>query len=191
MDQGASWAKFNSNLPTVAVHEIAIHPTAGEIVAGTHGRSLWVLDVTALRQMSPETVKSDAHLYKPNDAIRWHRQLLRGSSGTRRFVGQNPPFGAQIFYSLGKDTAKVTLKITDIHGQTIRELETVNKAGLHVSRWDLRPASGDSETKHARSRPSVQPGSYLVILTVNDREYRQPLTVLVDPDYPESTVTCD
>src|SRR5262249_3223369 len=40
LDRGKSWVKINNNLPTVAVHEIAIHPTAGEIVAATHGRSL-------------------------------------------------------------------------------------------------------------------------------------------------------
>src|SRR4029077_3954861 len=37
LDRGADWIKLNNNLPTVAVHEIAVHPTAGEIVAATHG----------------------------------------------------------------------------------------------------------------------------------------------------------
>lgn len=40
IDRGGSWTRINNNLPTVAVHEVAIHPTAGEIVAATHGRSL-------------------------------------------------------------------------------------------------------------------------------------------------------
>ena len=44
LDRGKSWTKINNNLPTVAVHEVAIHPTAGEIVAATHGRSLWIVD---------------------------------------------------------------------------------------------------------------------------------------------------
>src|SRR5262249_25644872 len=49
INRGESWTKINNNLPTVAIHEIAVHPTAGGIVAATHGRSLWVLDVGALR----------------------------------------------------------------------------------------------------------------------------------------------
>ena len=49
---------MNSNMPTVAVHAFAQHATAGEMVAGTHGRSLWVLDVTALRQMTKETIEA-------------------------------------------------------------------------------------------------------------------------------------
>ena len=57
LDRGESWTKINNNLPTVAVHEFAIHPTAGEIVAATHGRSLWILDVTPLRQMTAAVVE--------------------------------------------------------------------------------------------------------------------------------------
>jgi hypothetical protein len=58
VDRGAKWTRINNNLPTVAVHEIAVHPTAGEIVAATHGRSLWILDVTALRQLTAEAMKA-------------------------------------------------------------------------------------------------------------------------------------
>lgn len=187
VDRGASWTRLNGNLPTVAVHEIASHRTSGEIVAGTHGRSLWVLDVTALRQISAETVKADAFLYKPNDVVRWHYQPGRGSSGTRRFVGQNPDDGAQVFYSLGKDAGQVDLTISDIEGRTIRKLEAANNAGLHVVRWDLRREARGGQSGRSRGGLSVRPGSYLVTLTVDDQPYRQSLTVLADPDYPEST----
>ena len=77
-NRGASWTKLNSNLPTVAVHEFAQHPTAGEIVVATHGRSLWVLDVTALRQMTPEVLKAKAHLYGPNTVVKWQMEPGRG-----------------------------------------------------------------------------------------------------------------
>lgn len=95
IDRGRSWTRLNSNLPTVAVHEIAIHPAGGQIVAATHGRSLWILDVTPLRQMTAETVSARAHLYKPNTAIYWRLELRRGG-GARDFAGQNPPSGAHI-----------------------------------------------------------------------------------------------
>src|SRR5262249_55001612 len=74
LDRGASWARINNNLPTVAVHEVAVHPTAGEIVAATHGRSLWILDVSALRQMKPEVLRARAHLYRPQPAVQWREQ---------------------------------------------------------------------------------------------------------------------
>ena len=87
IDRGVSWTKLNSNLPTVAVHEVAVHPTAGEIIAATHGRSLWILDVAALRQLTPETIAANGFLYNPQPAIRWRSKPSRGSSGIRRFVG--------------------------------------------------------------------------------------------------------
>src|SRR5262249_40552012 len=124
LNRGQSWTKINNNLPTVAIHEIAIHPTAGEIVAATHGRSLWVLDVTALRQMSADTLKADATLFRPNVVIRWRNEPGHGSlygHGSRRFAGKNPPTGAQIYYALGKKATKVTLKVVDYAGQTVKE----------------------------------------------------------------------
>src|SRR5262249_15398286 len=66
LNRGTSWTKINNNLPTVAVHEFAVHPEAGEVVAATHGRSLWVLDVAALRQITPEVLKAKAHLFEPH-----------------------------------------------------------------------------------------------------------------------------
>src|SRR5262249_59195306 len=78
-NRGETWTRLNNNLPTVAVHEIAVHPTAGEIVAATHGRSLWVLDVTALRQMTSESLKATAKLYRPNVVAYWKSEPERGS----------------------------------------------------------------------------------------------------------------
>jgi photosystem II stability/assembly factor-like uncharacterized protein len=150
IDRGASWSKLNNNLPTVAVHEFAIHPTAGEMVAATHGRSLWVLDITPLRQMKPEVVKAKARLFRPNVATLWHSEPGRMSpygNGSRRFVGQNPPRGAQIYYALNKKAEKATLKVVDYNGNTVRELEVKKEPGFHRVTWDLtrpreRPAGG-------------------------------------------------
>jgi photosystem II stability/assembly factor-like uncharacterized protein len=136
LDRGGSWTKINgTSLPTVAVHEVAIHPTAGEIVAATHGRSLWILDVTALRQMASESVKEKPTLYKPNTLTRWQDMPGRGRSG-RRFVGQNPPTQAQVYYSLPKKAEKVALRFHDIDGKKVGEMNVPADAGLHKVGWD-------------------------------------------------------
>src|SRR5262249_4796390 len=123
LNRGASWAKLNSSLPTVAVHELAIHPTAGEMVAATHGRSLWVLDITPLRQMTVESLKTPAQLFEPNAVVRWRPEPARNvPSGSQYFYGENPPRGAQIVFVLGKKPEKVNLKVVDIAGKTVREL---------------------------------------------------------------------
>lgn len=194
VDRGASWTKLNSNLPTVAVHEIAVHPTAGEIVAGTHGRSLWILDVAALRQVTPDTIAADAHLYAPMSAIKWRSSPRRGSSGLRRFEGENPASGAVMYYSLGREAGAVAMKITDIAGRVVTEQQGETTAGLHRLTWDLRrrlppqrPAAGQrSSPQPARPRIGgiVPSGSYLITLTVDDQEFRQVLVVENDPDAP-------
>jgi hypothetical protein len=195
VDRGQSWTKLNSNLPTVAVHEVAIHPTAGELVAATHGRSLWILDVAALRQVTAATLSADAWLYRPQAAVKWHSKPSRGSSGTRKFVGENPPGGAAIFYSLGKDAGAVELKITDIEGRELAEIAGETKAGLHRIAWDLRrtppPSAGAAQSGSGRGQRmrrggTVPSGSYLVTLTVDDQQLKQVLVVEDDPDAPDA-----
>ncbi len=142
IDRGASWTKLNSNLPTVAVHELAQHPTSGEIVAATHGRSLWIADVSALRQFTSEKMKSGNQLYKPNEVIRWRRMPEAGSSGTRRYVGENPGTDAQLFYSLSRDVQSAELEIRDITGRRVALLSGGNRTGLQKVTWDMRITAG-------------------------------------------------
>jgi hypothetical protein len=140
IDRGHYWTKLNNNLPTVAVHDFAIHPTAGEIAAATHGRSLWVLNITPLRQITTEIAKAKAHLYEPTAATRWITEPRRGGTN-RRFVGETPPAGAQIYYSLTKRADKISLSIVDYAGKTVRELRASGEPGLHRITWDLGMAS--------------------------------------------------
>ncbi len=190
VDRGRSWTKLNNNLPTVAIHEIAIHPTAGEIVAATHGRSLWVLDVAALRQLSAESIAAKVSLYRPLAAVKWRSRPRRGSAGTRQFAGAIPPQGATIYYSLAKDAESVILQVTDIEGRVVRELEGESNAGLHGIQWDLRqvrPVRGSKAAKRSsrmRRGGTVPSGKYLVTLIVDDQQLKTVLAVEEDPDAP-------
>jgi photosystem II stability/assembly factor-like uncharacterized protein len=187
LDRGKSWTKINNDLPTVAVHEFAQHPTSGEMVAATHGRSLWVLDVSALRQAKPTTPTEDVKLFEPVPAMRWHSEPGRGSAygtGSRHFIGENPPAGAQIYYSLGKKAEKgVTLKVVDFAGQTVSTLKPENKPGLHRIGWDLTRGGGIPVVGPRRGGGggAVAPGMYRVVLAVDGKEYTQGLRVEVDP----------
>jgi photosystem II stability/assembly factor-like uncharacterized protein len=194
VDRGGHWTKLNNNLPTVAVHEFAIHPTAGEMVAATHGRSLWVLDVTPLRQMTPEVLKAKVHLFQPNAVVRWRTEPQRGSlygMGARRFVGQNPPAGAQIYYLLGQKADKIALKVVDYAGKTVQEMKAVPDPGLHQVTWNLaRSQARGGPSGQPGGRPAffpvqpVPPGMYRVVLTVNGQEFSQPIKLEADPTVP-------
>jgi photosystem II stability/assembly factor-like uncharacterized protein len=207
VDRGNAWHKLNNNLPTVAIHELAIHPTAGEMVAATHGRSLWVLDITPLRQMTDKVLKAPAHLYEPNAAVYWRAEPAKGSpfgNGSRRYYGENPPRGAPLYYSLARKTEQLELKIVDHTGKTVRQLQVKTDPGLHKIIWDLRtiaqqnmppaPAKGPQPKGKAAAGqqplgPPAQPGTYRVVLTVDGTEYAQSLRVEPDPVLPSAIVT--
>ena len=156
-NRGVSWTKLNNNLPTVAIHELAQHPTSGELVAATHGRSLWVLDVTPLRQMTATVLKDKVHLYQPNPVVRW--RLEQGREGMfagaeRKFVGQNPPPGAQVYYALTHKAESAALKIMDHTGKQVAELTAETAPGLHRANWAL--TQGRSRRGPGAARPAEQ-----------------------------------
>lgn len=183
IDRGQTWTKFNSNLPTVAVHEFAQHPTRGEVVAGTHGRSLWILDLTPVRQFTKKALTERATLLRPNTAIKWITLPARANAGTRQFVGENPPTSAMIYYALTSNAAEVTVRIEDITGRLIREFEGNSSPGLHLVEWDLRRQLRGNQSGRFRRGPLVEAGSYRVVLQVDDDTFVQPLMVIDDPEY--------
>ena len=140
-NRGAAWNSLNTNLPTVAIFDFAFHPNNGEVVAATHGRSLWIADVTALHQLAAGHINDSPFLYKPTTAIRWKREASRGTTN-RKYAGENPPSGAVLYYALPKKAEQVSVKIIDASGQTLRELRGSNDAGLQRVTWDLIATGG-------------------------------------------------
>jgi photosystem II stability/assembly factor-like uncharacterized protein len=199
IDRGATWTKINNNLPTVAVLEFAQHPTSGELVAATHGRSLWVLDAAPLRQITNQAVKAKALLYKPNEVIRWRSEPRHGTmygAGSRRYVGENPSFQAQLYYSLTAPAKKARIKIQDYAGRTVRELDAGTELGLHRVEWNLmmqeQPTLLNMVSGGGEKRDVPAPaGMYSVVLTVDSDTYKQGLKVEPDPAAPNAVYTPD
>ncbi len=48
VDGGVSWQSLCNNLPTTSVHDLFVHPRDNELVIGTHGRSVFVMDVSSI-----------------------------------------------------------------------------------------------------------------------------------------------
>jgi photosystem II stability/assembly factor-like uncharacterized protein len=178
IDRGQTWTRIKGGLPTVSVHEFAIHDKRQEIVAGTHGRSLWIADISVLRQMTKETLAKDVHLFQPREAISWSRQTARGNSGTRRFVGINPSRGTIVAYSLGKSARNVRLTLHDLKGDVVKTFETSGRKGYHQIDWDL---SRDQAGGGRRFAPSVRPGQYLLTLSVDGEREQKVINVVGDP----------
>ncbi len=100
IDRGASWGRLGANFPTVPVDDIQIHPRENDLIIGTHGRSIWILDDLApLEAATSEVLARDAHLFPVRPATMWNVAGSWPFQGDR-FQAANPPSGAIIRYYL-------------------------------------------------------------------------------------------
>ena len=135
-DDGANWQKLQRNLPPVPVHDLVVKE--GDLVAGTHGRSFWVLDdLSALRQMSPAVLAKPAHLFMPRDAYRidWGGGFGGGGGGGAAAAGAdvtrpglNPTAGVVVYYQLATAEQKVKLEFLAPDGSVIKMYESADSA---------------------------------------------------------------
>jgi photosystem II stability/assembly factor-like uncharacterized protein len=176
VDRGKTWTQLDGEFPTVAVHDFAFSSAVPEAVLATHGRSLWVLDVSPIRQMTEEVLEKNAWLFAPESVVRTRRLPDRGDSGTRRFVGKNPGTDASIYYFLRERAKDLKISILEPTGELVRELEEPpSSLGLHRVSWDLRRA-GRSGERGSRGR-SVPSGRYQVVLELEGVRLVQPITI--------------
>jgi photosystem II stability/assembly factor-like uncharacterized protein len=119
-DDGDNWQSLQLNLPVVPITDLAIHKRDRDLVAATQGRSFWVLDDLPMLHQVAEAAKTDAYLFKPEDAYR----MPGGGGGGRGggAAGQNPPSGAVIYYyTKTKPAGEVTLEMLDASGKSIKK----------------------------------------------------------------------
>ncbi len=195
-NRGEEWIKLHmQNLPVVAVHDILVHPRDNDLILGTHGRSLWILDgISFLQEIAPEQLVQEAYIFTMEPALRFGTKFTRYGVGDRVFRGPNPPYGAQITYYLKEKPAEdfpVALEIMSDVRKVIRRLTDIPRnAGLNRTSWDLRldgprPRRKDEPDRISPFRgptgPQVLPGDYTVRLIVGEQSFEKPLRVRIDP----------
>lgn len=146
VDGGARWFSLRMNLPTNAVHDMVIHPREGDLVIGTHGRGMWVLDSLAgLRGLTPETLATAGAIFTPRPAIQLTRfDRGRNAYGSAYFTAPNPTDGVYLDVYLNPSGTEVpSIEIADATGRVVRRL-TARGAGY------LRSASDHRRRHHPR-----------------------------------------
>lgn len=171
IDTGAGWASLDAGeLPPVRVDDLAIQAREMDLVAGTHGRSVWVLDdVSALSALTPEIVASEFHVFETAPAQPRQRLSTYELTSDRQFVSDNPPIEAAIHYWVRDEhDSGAKIKIKDAHGRTIGSLSGSGKPGLQRVGWDMRV---DGDIRLSRLHPGTSfapPGVYRVEVTLGD-----------------------
>lgn len=125
-DRGANWTQIKANLPTVPVDDILIHPRENDLILGTHGRSIWIMDdITTIEQMNDTVMNSSVHLFAPRESVMWRFWNNRPLTSDKAFYGQNPPNGAMIQFYIKEPLAErenVTLTFQDSAGTVLRSV---------------------------------------------------------------------
>ena len=193
-DNGGSWAKM-PNLPTTAYDDMKIHPRDKDLVFGTHGRGIWVLDdIRPFAEMHEATAA--VHLFSipaREMFVYWKDTSYRADA---EYAGENPPDGVEITYRLGMGTGTALMTVTNRDGERVAAMEVPSSPGVHRVNWDLRWNDGEDTWQRFESdllaRPTggrgawVSPGEYTV--TVEARGESDSRTVQVLPD-PMSDIT--
>lgn len=141
-DGGKTWVNKWKDFPTIAVRDIQIHPREKDLVIGTHGRGVYILDdIRCLQGMSPENMSKPFILFEVKPSTMYSLKASVEMYSDPGFAGENPPYGAGItFYLKDKPGSADKLKLTIVNaeGKEVRALRVSPEKGINRVYWDLR-----------------------------------------------------
>ena len=181
---------YKNDFPTVAVRDIQIHPRERDLLVGTHGRGLWILDdIRPVEQMTPEVLDSECVLFDIRPATLYSSKSSSMYSGPHEYSAPNPPFGAGITYYL-KEKPKAgdvfRMSVLDSEGQEVSSLRATKNRGINRIYWNLRvqrtTLAEPAVAQRGRGRgfsggPFVLPGDYTIVLQFKDKKIEKNLFV--------------
>jgi len=181
-DGGGRWIPMTGGMPPAQIRDMVVQKREDDLVLATFGRGFYILDdYSPLREMTPENLQADAHLFPLRHAYLFNTlgSAPDGSASIGDLAGNfttpNPPSGAVFTYNVNVDPQEeeaLVLIIRDAQGEQVREMELDSSMGLKRVEWDLRgdppeapaggaPQGGGGFGSRARRAPPVAPGRYV------------------------------
>ena len=212
VDDGDNWSKINNNLPPAPVYWISLQNHFDDMVVGTYGRGIYILDdISPFRELASSN-KKDIILMPIQDAYRFQNIQSMKNDGTSLIRGQNPAYGANIDFFLPDTTMKnIIISIQDMNGNEIRQIKPrkISK-GVNRVMWDLRYEktitpklrvnplgvnwvtyndngwrplrTWDLDVNAGKLGPKVIPGKYRAVLQIENESFKQTFNILKDPN---------
>ncbi len=192
LDGGLSWFSLKNNLPTAAVRDIAIHPRENDLIIGTHGMGVWIMDdIVSLQEMTEEVFNSGSYLFNIRPATQFLRSTTREHFSKQIYAAKNPSFGMTITsYFRTKPEERPEVFMKDSKGDTIFKLKLLKREGIQKNTWNLRYLPKTKEGKQIKPSgigfieyPFVASGEYTVELVVKDQKLMKKGIVYPDPRF--------
>ena len=203
-DDGENWQSLMSNLPPSPMYWIDVQEHFNDLVVGTYGRGIWILDdLSPLQQLDQNITKKEAHLFDIKPAYRFHNvtnslQMLKEAS-----TGQDPPKGASInYWSNGEKDIEII--ITNQKNEPVKTIKEKAKKGINRLWWDFsneetsnivfrtKPLYADWFTLDKNKERADQslysfsimspPGTYNITLKSGANSMTKTLKVMKDPN---------
>ncbi|NYJ27232.1 VPS10 domain-containing protein [Allomuricauda sp. ARW1Y1] len=193
MDGGKNWKKFTNNMPAVAVHFIELHKKTNDLVMGTHGRGIIILDdISPLRSINNKVLGKTLHFFETPDTEISETSSFSGNFGTEtQFVGSNKTKDVQIKYYLNKrhTFGKMTMVIEDMEGNQIAELGPGKSKGINVVNWNYtrkvpKVAKGKTFSFGGFTAPKVPAGTYKAVITKGKETFEHTFNLVYDKNSP-------
>jgi len=148
VDGGKEWVELEGGIPTIATRDVVIQRRENDLVAGTFGRGIYILDdYSPLRELTAAKMEeNDALLFAPSRPVKWFR-LDRNhsrSDGIDRYVAKNPEHGATLTYFL-KESLLTTKE----------QRQKAEKKLVKDKKYPKYPAWEDIEKENQEPAPAV------------------------------------
>ena len=189
---GESWSQFTNNLPPVAIHYIALQDQTNDLVLGTHGRGIIIIDdISPLRKINADQLAEKLYLFEPKGLVMRDKSSgFPESFGTEtQFVGENPTRIAQFKYLLPKrhTFGKMTMEIQDLKGNKVATLNPKKSKGINIVSWNYtmrqpKVAKGKTLAFGGFTAPRVAAGSYKVVIKKGRDTFEKTFTLTNDPE---------
>jgi photosystem II stability/assembly factor-like uncharacterized protein len=197
-DDGTSWQSFQLNLPVVPITDLIIKNN--DLIVGTQGRALWIIDdLSMVQQLDPSIKSKSLYAYKSNPAYRMPSSMGRWgmTASTPANVGMNPAKGPVLnFYAANvTDSSTGSVAILDKTKKSIARVTTDSKTnpiklkkGNNQFVWDMQyPGAERIEDlilwNGVPGSITAIPGNYTAVVRVDKDSVEIPFTILADPNY--------
>ena len=180
MDRGRSWAPFDGELPKVACHDLVVQEAASELIAGTHGRSIYIADLSSLQQYVAQGAKG-LFVLAPK-SVRFSNRW--GKSYSEWAEPRMPDFALE-FFSPKQGQSTISLKGSG--KRAIWEKSVAIDQGYNYWQYDLtlspdqlkafKKATGQEIDPKGRDYMFLPKGAYTLEVSVGDESRSVPLTI--------------